>query len=228
MKKITVLLVEDHLVVRQALGALLTRDSECAVVGEALSGREAVVLAAKLRPDVILMDIGMPGLNGCVATRQIVAANPAAKVLVLSGHSDAASVGRMIEAGAAGFLEKQTSAAVLVEAVRDVAVGKAYFSPDITRRMAAATKRTLTRHGLSRPDRARLTPRELEVLQLVAEGHGNKQAALILRISVKTVAKHRQQLMDKLDIHETAGLTRYALLHGIIESGMEKNARGAG
>jgi DNA-binding NarL/FixJ family response regulator len=219
-KLITVLLAEDHAIVRQGLSALLKADGGFNLVGEARNGREAVELAARLKPGVILMDIAMPVLNGLEATRQILAADPTAKVIVLSAHSDDEYIERMREAGVAGFLEKQTSAEVLTKAIREVAAGRSYFSPVIAKRLAAAGK-PRDREGLVKPNASRLTSRESEVLQLVAEGRANKQVAAELGISIKTVEKHRQHLMDKLDIHETAGLTRYAIAHGIIESSVQ-------
>ena len=215
---VSVLLVEDHVVVRQSMRRLLEAEGRCVVIGEARTGREAVELTAKLRPDVVLLDIALPVLNGLGATRQILAANPAVKVLILSAYSDNIYVERMTEAGAVGFLEKQTSAAILIDAIHQVANGKPFYSPAIARRLAQAHGRWHNLHGRPKPRGTGITPREAEVLQLVAEGHANKQIATTLGISVKTVAKHRQQLMDKLHIHDTAGLTRYAMDHGIIES----------
>ena len=214
---ITVLLAEDHAIVRQGLCALLKADGDFHMVGEARTGREAVVMALKLKPDVILMDIAMPVLNGLEATRQILAANPAAKIVILSAHSDDEYIERMIAAGAAGFLEKQTSAEILTQAIREVASGAKFFSPSITKRLNHAKTAPLNREGL-KARKVHLTPRESEVLQLVAEGSANKQVAAELKISIKTVEKHRQQLMDKLNIHDTAGLTRYAMANGVIES----------
>lgn len=221
LKKITVLLAEDHAVVRQGLRTLLETESHCEVVGQAQTGREAVDMAAALRPDVILMDIAMPELNGLAATRQILAHNPRARVLILSAYSDDEYVERTTAVGAVGFLEKQTSAEILIEAIREVAKGKIFYSPAIAKRLADGKKRSRNRDGLPTQNAARLTLRETEVLQLVAEGLGNKQVAALLGISIKTVEKHRQHLMDKLNIHETAGLTRYAMTHGIIESGVQ-------
>lgn len=215
---ITVLLAEDHAVVRQGLCTLLMADGRFAVIGQAETGRAAVEMAAKLRPAVILMDIAMPELNGLEATRQILAANPAAKILILSAHSDDEYLERFTAIGVMGFLEKQTSAEILTTAIAEVALGRAYFSSAIARRMNAGRQRALDRNGRVNPDAVRLTARENEVLQLVAEGHANKQVAAVLGISLKTVEKHRQHLMDKLGIHETAGLTRYAIRSGIIES----------
>jgi DNA-binding NarL/FixJ family response regulator len=216
-KLITVLLAEDHAIVRQGLCALLKADGHFHMVGEARTGREAVAMTLKLKPEVILMDIAMPVLNGLEATRQILAANPAAKIVILSAHSDDEYIERMISAGAAGFLEKQTSAEILTRAIREVAGGATFFSPSITKRLNDAKTAPLSRDG-SRAGKIHLTPRESEVLQLVAEGSANKQVAAELKISIKTVEKHRQQLMDKLNIHDTAGLTRYAMANGVIES----------
>ena len=221
LKQITVLLAEDHAIVRQGLCALLNADGRFKMAGEARNGREAVEMADALRPDVILMDIAMPVLNGLEATRQILAANPAAKVIVLSAHSDDVYVERMNEAGVAGFLEKQTSAEVLTKAIFEVAKGNTFFSPSIARRMPGAQGKPRDRDGLLTANGSRLTSRESEVLQLVAEGMANKQVASELRISIKTVEKHRQHVMDKLNIHETAGLTRYAIAQGIIESSVQ-------
>ena len=217
-KQITVLLAEDHAIVRQGLGALLKADGQFLLVGEARNGREAVEMARSLRPDVILMDIAMPVLNGLEATRQVLAANPAAKVIILSAHSDEVYVERMSEVGVAGFLEKQTSAEVLTKAIREVAKGGKYFSPVIAKRLSHDLNKPRDREGLLKAHSKRLTSRESEVLQLVAEGSANKQVAAELGISIKTVEKHRQHLMDKLNIHETAGLTRYAIAAGVIES----------
>ncbi len=218
MNKITVLISEDHAIVRQGLCKLLEAVGEFEVVGQAQTGREAISLAAQLHPDVILMDIAMPELNGLEATRQILAVEPAAKVVILSAHSDDEYIERASAIGAVAFLEKQSSAEILTRTLRDVAKGKTCYSPAITKRLADGKKRSVDRDGLVRPNSARLTAREAEVLQLVAEGQANKQVAGTLGISIKTVEKHRQHLMDKLNIHDTAGLTRHAIATGVIES----------
>jgi DNA-binding NarL/FixJ family response regulator len=220
-KQITILLAEDHAVVRQGLCALLNADGHFKMVGEAKTGREAVEKAKALRPDVILMDIAMPVLNGLEATRQILTANPAAKVIILSAHSDDEYIERMNAVGAVGFLEKQTSADVLTKAIREVAKGNKFFSPSIAKRMSDNQNKPRDRDGLVKVNATRLTSRESEVLQLVAEGSANKQVAAHLGISIKTVEKHRQHLMDKLNIHDTAGLTRYAISAGVIESSVQ-------
>jgi DNA-binding NarL/FixJ family response regulator len=216
-KKISVLLAEDHAIMRQGLAALLNTDGHFAIAGEAKNGREAVAMTLELQPDVILMDIAMPVLNGLEATRQILAANPRAKVIILSAHSDDEYVERMIAAGVAGFLEKQTSAEILTKAILEVVKGNVFFSPSIARRRQSLTQRGTSAKG----DRPHLTARESEVLQMVAEGAANKQVATELGISIKTVEKHRQHLMDKLAIHDTAGLTRYAIATGVIESSVQ-------
>jgi DNA-binding NarL/FixJ family response regulator len=220
-KLITVLLAEDHAVVRQGLSALLNMDGHFQIVGEAKTGREAVTLAKSLRPDVILMDIAMPVLNGLEATRQILAAEPATKIIILSAHSDDGYIQRMNAVGVVGFLEKQTSAELLTKAIREVAAGKTYFSPSIAKRLAVQVGATRDRDGLARAQGNALTSREREVLQLVSEGFANKQIAAELGIAVKTVEKHREHLMSKLDIHDTATLTRYAISAGIVESSVQ-------
>jgi DNA-binding NarL/FixJ family response regulator len=167
---------------------------------------------------VILMDIAMPHLNGLEATRQILADRPGARVLILSAHSDDEYLERSANAGVAGFLEKQTSAEVLTKAIREVAKGNIYFSPSITRRLAREAGKVSSTQARAAKS---LTSRESEVLQMVAEGSTNKHVAAELGISIKTVEKHRQHLMDKLNIHDTAGLTRFAISSGVIESSVQ-------
>jgi len=218
MRRISVLLVEDHNVVREGLHALLAAEQDIAVVGEARNGREAVQLIEKLLPDVVVMDIGMPLLNGVEATRQILKLAPATKVLILSAHSEDEYVEQVTEAGAIGYLLKQAAASILVKAIREAHRGRAFFSPSITRRLSDLHEKSMGRGGTPKKGAARLTSREVEVLQLIAEGMANKETAAQLGISIKTVEKHRQHLMSKLGIHEAAGLTRYAISAGIIES----------
>jgi DNA-binding NarL/FixJ family response regulator len=221
MKRITVVLAEDHTVVREGLRTLLEAEGDIQVVGEAETGRQAVKLAKKLRPAVVVMDIAMPLLNGLEATRQILKAVPGAKVLILSAHSDDAYVEQVIALGAAGYLLKQTSAHVLSKAVREVQKGNTFFSPSIARRLHNHRGQSPDPGERVQKKGARLSSREVEVLQLIAEGQANKQVAVELGISVKTVEKHRQRLMEKLSIHDTAGLTRYAIAAGIIESSVQ-------
>ena len=221
MKRITVLLAEDHEIVREGLRKLLEAESDIEVVGEAATGRQAVVLTKKLRPDVVVMDIAMPLLNGLEATRQIRQAFPDTKVLILSAHSDDAYVEQVAELGAAGYLIKQTSSHFLSEAIREVQKGHAFFSPSIAKHLHNNYETSPHRAGLLKKKGHGLTSREAEVLQLIAEGQANKQVAAELGISVKTVEKHRQRLMQKLNIHDTAGLTRHAIASGIIESSVQ-------
>jgi len=218
MKKIAVLLVDDHAVVRQGLRALLEAEGDIAVVGEAQNGREAVVLAKKTLPDVVLMDLAMPGMNGLEATRQIVRNVTSARVLVLTSYGDDDYVAQLMEAGATGYLLKQTAAADLLKAIREVRHGNAFFSPVIAKRLRQQSRAAFV-VGEQNPKSEKLTSREAEVLQLVAEGFANKQIAAELTISIKTVEKHRQQAMNKLNIHDIAGLTRYAMAKGWVEGG---------
>jgi DNA-binding NarL/FixJ family response regulator len=191
------------------------------VVGEAEDGRQAVAMVKKLRPAVVLMDIAMPRLNGLEATRQVLKALPATKVLILSAHSDDAYIENATASGAAGFLLKQTSSHVVCEAIREVQNGKQFFCPSIARRLQQLDGKSPDRGGKPRARKSRLSSRETEVLQLIAEGKANKETAAELGISIKTVEKHRESLMAKLGIHDTAGLTRYAIGAGVIESSVQ-------
>ena len=205
MKKISVLLVDDHTVVRQGLRALLKAEEDMEVVGEAENGRQAVV-----------MDVAMPMLNGLEATRQILKSVPAAKVLVLTSYGDDECVQQLMQAGATGYLIKQTAANDLLKAIREVQRGNAFFSPAIAKRLRDQCREAFT-NGQPAKKSSELTSRESEVLQLIAEGFSNKQIAAELAISIKTVEKHRQQVMNKLNIHDVAGLTRYAIAKGLVE-----------
>jgi DNA-binding NarL/FixJ family response regulator len=196
-------------------------EDDLEVIGEAQDGRQAVALANKLRPNVVLMDIAMPLLNGLEAARQVLKALPAAKVLMLSAHNDDAYVKNAIESGAVGFLLKQTSAHEVCRAIREVHAGKRFFSPSVSRRQDRIHPPSLDRAGSLTKKAVQLTSREMEVLQLIAEGKANKETAGELGIGIKTVEKHREHLMRKLDIHDTAGLTRYAIGAGIIESSVQ-------
>jgi DNA-binding NarL/FixJ family response regulator len=218
MKRITVLLVEDHAVVREGLRNLIELEDDFEVAGEAHSGREAVVQVKKLQPDVVLMDIAMPLLNGLEATRQMVKANPATKVLILSAYSDDAYVENATESGAMGFLLKHATANDVRLAIREVHKGRKFFSPVISRRQEHLRALARNRKGGFTKKAITLTTREVEVLQLIAEGMASKEIAAELGITMKTVEKHREHVMQKLDIHDIAGLTRYAIITGIIES----------
>ena len=217
VNKITVLLADDHTVVREGLRALLDATPDIKVVGEADNGRLAVQMAQKLQPDVVVMDVVMPQLNGVEATRQVLREVPNAKVLVLSSYSEDDKVAQLIEHGAIGYLVKQAATNDLVKAIREARKGNAFFSPAISKRLLEHYRASIGKPSGQKKS-PKLTPRELEVLQLIAEGYANKQIAGELFISIKTVEKHRQQLMNKLDIHDVAGLTRYAIAKGVIES----------
>jgi len=222
MANITVLLVDDHNIVRDGLKALLTAEGDITILAEAQTGREAVLLTEKHRPAVVVMDLAMPRLNGCEATRQVLKAVPSTKVVVLSTYSDDEHLHQAISAGAAAYLLKQTAGSDLVKAIREVAKGNAYFSPAIAKRLREETIQPSPQQQeteAAKPD-VELTQLEAEVLQLIAEGYANKQIAAELGLSVKTVEKHRQQVMQKLDIHNIAGLVRHAVEKGIIESNL--------
>jgi DNA-binding NarL/FixJ family response regulator len=221
MKRITVLLAEDHTIVREGFRKMLELEDDIEVVGEAQDGRQALALATKLQPAVVLMDIAMPLLNGLEATRQLLKTLPATKVLILSAHNDDAYVKNASESGAVGFLLKQTSAHDVCRAIREVQKGKKFFSPAISRRQGRLHPPSPGRAGPLKLKATELTSREMEVLQLIAEGKANKETAAELSIGIKTVEKHREHLMQKLDIHDTAGLTRYAIGAGIIESSVQ-------
>jgi DNA-binding NarL/FixJ family response regulator len=221
MTRITVLLAEDHMIVREGFRRLLDAEDDLEVVGEAETGRQAVALARKLRPAVVVMDIAMPLLNGLEATRQILKALPGTKVLILSAHSDDAYVEHATELGAVGFLLKQTSSHELSKAIREVHKGNTFFSSSVAKRFHNRDPKSPNGRGPLKKNAVRLSTREMEVLQLIAEGEPNKQVAGELGISIKTVEKHRQSLMQKLNIHDVAGLTRYAISAGIIESSLQ-------
>ena len=221
MKTIRTLLADDHTIVREGLRALLAVDPGIEVVAEAHNGREAVDLTRLHKPEVVVMDIAMPILNGIEAARQIRALSPSPKIIILSAHCDDAYIDRVIEMGAAGFLVKQTSAQILAKTIKLVAAGETFYSPSVAKRVDSHYRKQGQPNGGITLKPNALTVREQEVIQLVAEGQANKQVASALKISIKTVEKHRQNLMDKLAIHDTAGLTRYAIAHGIIESSVQ-------
>ena len=209
---IRVLLADDHQIVRDGLHALLSAEADLQIIGEAKEGRSAVQLAAELKPDVVIMDIGMPDLNGMEATRQILEAAPGVRIIALSMHSDRRFIEGMFKAGAAGYLLKDAAFEELARAVRTVTAGRPYLSPSIA---AAVIDGYVNPSPGSSTAADVLTPREREVLQLLAEGNSTKQIALSLDVSVKTIETYRSRLMEKLDLHSVAELTKYAVREGL-------------
>jgi DNA-binding NarL/FixJ family response regulator len=208
-KKIKVLIAEDHVIVRQGLKILIRADPDMEVSGEAADGRQALRMAEQTQPDVVVMDVAMPIMNGLEATRQILRQQPRSKVLVLSSYSDDESVQKLVQAGASGYLTKHSASTDLLEAIRQVNRGNSYFSPVIAQRLRNQLGEK-PKQGVPAQTKSDLTTRERQVLTLIAEGLASKQIAARLKLSSKTIEKHRQQVMDKLNIHEIAGLTRYA------------------
>jgi DNA-binding NarL/FixJ family response regulator len=221
-KRIKVLVADDHAVVRAGLRLLLSADPALRIAGEAETGRSAVRLARKLHPDVVLLDLAMPDTNGVQASGEIRRRFPNAKVLVLSAYQDDETIQRAIEAGACGYLTKHSAAKELLTAIHRVSEGKCYFSAEIGGLLKGQKKRA-RRNGGWWSGAEMLTQREREVLGLIAGGHPNKEIAFTLHLSVKTVEKHRQSAMNKLDLHEIAGLTRYAVAHGLLGPGVFAN-----
>jgi len=216
--RITVLLADDHRIIREGLHICLEREGGIAVIGEAQNGREAVRLARELKPDVVVMDVTMPDLNGIEATRQILRGVPGTKVLGLSVHSDRRYVGEMLRAGASGYLLKDCAFEELTRAIQALARGEAYLSPRISQTVLEeyAGGARGAGGGRQREDRvSSLSAREREVLQLLAEGNATKEVAQRLHLSPKTVETHRQHVMEKLEMHSVAELTRYAIQTGL-------------
>ena len=210
---IKILLADDHKITRQGLRSLLEKQSDMAVVAEAEDGRTAVQMVEKLSPDVVIMDVSMPDLNGIEATRQIISRNSKVKIIALSMHSDRLFIAEMLKSGACGYLLKDCAFEELARAIRAVVDGKTYLSPAISGVVVDDYLHRLSKNDS--PNGQILTNREREVLQLLAEGKSTKQIALKLHISVKTVETHRRQMMDKLDIHTVAELTKYAIRKGL-------------
>jgi RNA polymerase sigma factor (sigma-70 family) len=215
MKKIRILLADDHQLMRSGLRLLIEQQADLTVVGEAADGREAVALAKSLRPDVAVMDISMPNLNGIEAAHQITQSHAELAVIVLSMHPDESYVLRALKAGAKGYLLKDSAESDLITAVRAVARGKSFFSPAVSKVLLDDYVRKLKRSG-AEDAYDLLTPREREVLQLVAEGKSNKEVANLLNLSVYTVETHRSNIMQKLNLKGVPELTLYAVRKGII------------
>ena len=215
MKKLRILLADDHVVMRQGLRALLERQSNLEVVGESENGRETIDLAASLRPDVLVMDVGMPILNGIEATKTIVTQNREISVIILSMHVDESYVMRALKAGARGYLLKDSAPADLMNAIQAVSQNKSFFSPKVSHILAEDYVRILKQKGAV-DSYDLLTTREREILQLIAEGKANKEIAAALNISPYTVETHRSHILEKLNLHNPAELILYAVRKGII------------
>lgn len=208
-----VLLVDDHRIFCEGLRAVIEKEPGMAVVGMANDGREAVRLVERLAPDIVVIDIAMPGLNGVEATRMILKDHAGVKVIALSMHTDRRFVQGMLEAGATGYLVKECAAEELARAIRAVARGKVYLSPDIAEVVVDVLKRPVS--GSGHPKGAKLSGREREILQLLAEGTSAREIAKTLHVSVKTVESHRRQIMEKLGLFSVAELTKYAIREGL-------------
>jgi DNA-binding NarL/FixJ family response regulator len=221
MRRISVLIAEDHPLVRESLRKLLESDPELKVVGEAKDGRQAVRLAKKLHPDVVLMDIAMPVLDGVAATRAVLKALPEAKILILPAHNDDAYIKGATESDTVAFLLNQSSGHDVCRAIREAWEGPRRPRPSVSGPVKRVDPPSLQPAGPLVRRAVHLTSREMEVLQRIAEGKANKVTAAELGIGIKTVEKHREHIMEKLDIHETAGLTRFAIAAGIIENRVE-------
>ncbi len=211
---IRVLLADDHKIFRDGLRTLIEKEAEMEVVAEAENGRKAVKLAEKLSPNVIIMDVSMPDLNGIEATRKIIAGTSNVKVIALSMHSDRRFVLGMLEAGASAYLLKDCAFAELVSAIRQVAAGNTYLSPKIADVVVKGYLNKVSDTSLTR--RTILTSREREILQLLAEGLSAKEIAAHLNLSIKTIETHRRNIMEKLEIHTIAELTKYAIREGLV------------
>lgn len=211
--KLKIFLVDDHIIIRKGLRTLIENQSDFEVVGEAGEGRTAVNLVVKLKPDIVLMDVSMPEMNGIEATRQIISILPGVKVIALSMHSDLNYVKSMLKAGAAGYLLKDCAFEELILALNLVMHDQMYLSPKISDMIAKDYLRQVVHQDSS--VRSILTARECEVLQLMAEGKTTKEISESLNVSVKTVETHRQQIMSKLNIHSIAGLTKLAIREGL-------------
>ena len=208
-----ILLADDHKIIREGLRNLIERQEGFEVIAEAEDGLTAVKKAKKLSPDVVIMDIGMPGLNGIEATRQILDDSPQAKIIALSMHSERHFVSEMLKAGASAYLLKDSAFEELVQAIRASQANKIYLSPSIAEGMIKDYITHIPRESFS--PFSLLTKREREILQLIAEGKSTKEIASLLFISIKTIETHRQNIMEKLDLHSVAELTKYAIREGL-------------
>ena len=213
---LSVLLVEDHAIVRQGIKALLAEEPDIVVVGEAGDGGQALALVQELRPDIVLMDLSLPGVGGIEATRQVRERFPETRVVVLSMHESEEYVYRALRAGASAYVVKQSTSTELALALRAVAAGSTFLSPAISDILIDDYVHRVEAQGRDHEALDVLTPREREVLHLIAQGYNNRQIAERLHISIKTVETHRGNMMSKLDVHDRAGLVRFAMQSGLI------------
>jgi DNA-binding NarL/FixJ family response regulator len=211
---IRLLIADDHKMMREGLKSLLSKDPGMSIVGEAENGEETVNLSRKTAPHVAIIDVTMPDLNGIEATRKIIKDNPNIKVVGLSGHPDRHFVREMLKAGASAYILKQTAFDELIRAIHEVMAGRTYLSPEVTQGLVDSYVRSSPRKG-ENPAFATLTDREREALQLLAEGRSSKEIANKMGVSVKTVETHRRNIMEKLNLHSVAELTKYAIREGV-------------
>ncbi len=222
MSKVRVLLVDDHAILREGLRALLSIQPDIEVIGEAKNGEEAIQKVESLEPDIVLMDIAMPGINGLEATQLICQQFPKSRVIILSQHEDRQYVVPLLQAGASGYILKRAIGDDLYSAIRKVSLGETYLDPSLNTMIVEEIRQPLSSHP-SLPDP--LTQRELEVLKYIVHGSSNSQIAVKLSLSTKTVEWHRSNLMNKLDTHNVADLVRYALVHGLIDNELDDRSR---
>jgi DNA-binding NarL/FixJ family response regulator len=213
---VKILLVDDHEIMREGMSALLRKYSQFEVVGQATDGRQALEMASHLNPDVVIMDVGMPNLNGVDATKKLLSLYPDLKIMALSAHSDGSIVGKMIKAGASGYMLKESAFEELIEGLNTLLDGKTFLCKKISKVVFSEYVGMVTNSKKKNIDG--LTSREREVLQLVAEGNTTKEIAAVLKLSTKTIDSHREHIMEKLEIRNIAGLTKYAIREGLTPS----------
>ena len=213
---VQVLIVDDHEIMREGMTALLRKYSQFEVVGQATDGRQALEMASQLKPDVIIMDVGMPNLNGVDATKKLISMYPDLKIMALSAHSDGAIVAKMIKAGASGYMLKESAFDELIEGLNTLLDGRTFLCNKISKVVFSDYVGMVTNRQAKAGDG--LSSREREVLQLVAEGHTTKEIAEVLKLSTKTIDSHREHIMEKLEIRNIAGLTKYAIREGLTSS----------
>lgn len=211
-----VLIVDDHEIMREGMSALLRKYSEFEVVGQAADGRQALEMAGQLNPDIVIMDVGMPNLNGIDATKQLLSLHSGLKIMALSTHSDGSVVAKMIKAGASGYMLKESAFDELIEGLNTLLEGKTFLCNKISKVVFSEYVGMVTNPKVKNGDG--LTNREREVLQLVAEGHTTREIAQVLKLSTKTIDSHREHIMEKLGIRNIAGLTKYAIREGLTSS----------